>query len=151
MVDRAVDWTGRQFGPGDESVIEKRDGRREWLRSVKTARSIVRAAEAAGPGSALADAELDEFAVTAIAIELARRVARERGARWISAEVLSESVQAVLAAGGRHEVANVFAAERVRRDRRARVLRRGNDLSVDPVAAGGGRLAPEQQRPGGGR
>ena len=98
----------------DEFLVIKRDGRREWLRASKLARSIQLALQRAGAGE------------TWRALELATTVLTALRARWgigpIRAEVIAAAAEHVMSATGHAEAACAYSETGAELRRRQRLL-----------------------------
>ena len=117
-------------------MVEKRDGRRQWLRLTKTAQSIERAlASAPGeqPASAVAErvpagslvmhrgGPLVASELAAQALKLARKTVATSGTALPTA-IIAEAVQTVLVADGRPVAASRFAEVGFEQQRRQRAF-----------------------------
>lgn len=129
-----------------EHLVEKRDGRREYLRSTKLARSIHLAMHSVGVDEDWRALELANVVLTA----LRERVAAGGGGTdtaVLSTAEISDAVQHVLVATGQPSAAVAYgavSAERVRRHRALAELGRGPAMASDTVVTRrGGRFGRE--------
>ncbi len=107
-----------------EYLVCKRDGRQEWLRATKLARSIEQALIASGTGEAWQALEIAETVIAG----LRRRVARGDGSppaddlATLDTATIARTVERVLYATGFMRAAVCYTATRAERDRRQRLI-----------------------------
>lgn len=94
-----------------EFLVEKRDGRREWLRATKLARSIHRALVAAHSAEAWQAAELAATVIAALRVRYA-------GDAPIPTHAIAGAVEQVLRATGYPAAARLYVAAGAARVRR---------------------------------
>ncbi len=109
-------------------LIEKRDGRREWLRATKLARSIRAALYAVD----VADDWLGTDLAAAVIAGL--RARGEAGA--VRSEAIADAAARVLVAAGQAPAAVAYASTRAERDRRRAALAGARSAAPASVGAG---------------
>lgn len=112
-----------------EFLVEKRDGRREWLRATKLARSIHLALSAIGAGEAWRAVDLAETVLTA----LRKRNAVRGDTDSLSTIELADAVQQVLIATGFPGAAWAFTQVGAERRRRGVLLALERQPMLDSV------------------
>lgn len=110
-----------------EFLVEKRDGRREWLRATKLARSIHLALAAIGAGEAWRAVDLAETVLTA----LRKRNALRGDGGSLSTIEIADAVQQVLIATGFPGAAWAFTQVGAERRRRSVLLALERQPSLD--------------------
>jgi hypothetical protein len=117
-----------------EFLVEKRDGRREWLRATKLARSIHLALSASGASEPWRAIDLAEAVLGALRL---RRVERGQGGDdgTLSTLEISDAVQHALIATGFGAAAWSFTRVGAERRRRGALL--SLDRQSDPTAGPG--------------
>ena len=107
-----------------EYLVSKRDGRQEWLRATKLARSIERALTATATGEAWQAVQIAETVIAG----LHRRLACEGGsagdadAELLTTDLIARAVERVLYATGFVRAAVHYTETRGERERRRRIL-----------------------------
>lgn len=123
-------------------LVEKRDGRREWLRATKLARSI---------RLALIDAEAgDEWLATELAAAVLAGLRARGEASAVRAEVIADAVGRVLVAAGCAPAAAAYVRARAERERRRAELGRCAGelaLGAGEKASAGSRSVAGRDRP----
>jgi hypothetical protein len=95
-------------------LVEKRDGRREWLRATKLARSIRLALHAAGTA--------DDWLGTDLAAAVLAGLRARGDQTLVRTAAIADAVTRVLIAAGHADAAAIYASVRIERERRHAVL-----------------------------
>jgi len=120
-------------------LVEKRDGRREWLRATKLARSIRLALQASSSS--------DEWLATELAAAVIAGLRARNDGAAVGTAVIADSVARVMVAAGCVDGAAAYAAVRSERERRraelGRIEQAGKAALARPAAAGRGSAATD--------
>ncbi len=127
-----------------EHLVLKRDGRREFLRATKLARSIHLALHSVGVDEDWRALELAN--VVLMALREKKRLGGEDAAEMLTTTEISDAVQHVLVVTGQPTAAVSFGAVAAERTRRRQSLATLSRTAAFDVPAVGGALAARERR-----